>query len=468
MAIVPTFPFKNLPISAKESKWFAAHNPLIVEIQRQDLTIVDCHDDGTGKVAIKFTALISPTPVFDDYIYLNSGIYVGIYKVLTIISSTVISIELDYVSTTTGGFANFNSGRIDYRVRIEFKKQDPISGLYDIDLGSGQYTPGPTGFVKADVSRFLKNAVTMVDGFNYDVINKKDTNISANLSCAFIETWTGIDEEKFEHITGFSTVNSAMQPMNSGGSNLKKFITEYEGKDIALWLTDFERPTFWVDFPFDLQFINSELMSGVAALKQIEIVHNANGSTSTPQHTLDKTLIGYVNRMKLGTTYSTSAIYTQIRLTDGVGTFFTQYLTIDIVHCTPKNPVYLKWIGPNGAWNYWCFGVTQVRGLNQKAGAVFTKFWSDLEQQTDTGRFIGKDTTPELDCGGEHIPTNKMSGLETLLGSPQVEMYVGWINEVHVWSTVRVSKFKYNKISKHNRHKIELTLDLLDVQTQTQ
>lgn len=157
----------------------------------------------------------------------------------------------------------------------------------------------------------------------------------------------------------------------------------------------------------------------------------------------------------------------------GYGAFrFTEKKEIKIAQCIPRNPVYLKWVGTNGNWNYWLFGVNQIRGINITSGGLFAKFIEDLSLQDSDSKFITKNAVPEMLLAAENLDNDDITGLETLLYSPQVMMLLNpltWSVIGERWQTVKVvpAKFKI-KETRSNVHSIELTIQLIEINIQSQ
>lgn len=469
MSTSVSFPFKTLPNSGSTCKWFAGHNPLIVTIQRKDYTVTGTDNDGTGKVKITTAAAISETLTIGGYIYVSSGAVKGKYAILSNPSSSEIVVDLAFVATTSGGFVNLNTDRVNYKMRVYVKKYDRNEAAF-LPFSEAIFTPDSTGLILADLESYVSHGTRALDQFDLSVVNQRDDNLTALFDAFFQEEWYGNTPSTLIDVT-FQTINAAMQNLNKYGSNIVKYMTEPTGQDLAKFITGFTRPTYWVGLPFDLQFLLSELFvisPPASGLKVVEVVTNANGSQSTVQHTIDNTQVGGVNRVRMSG-YSGAAVKTELRITTGdLSTSFTETITIDIIQCLPKNPVLLKWHTTEGGWDYYCFGVSQINGIDRKAGGIFEQF-EDLESKSGSGRLQSLQANPTIEMGAEMLTEEKLIGLEGLNRTIEAELFMGLDeNDAPIWNTVIVSKIDTKYDTKLSRHKMSVVIELPDFNIQTQ
>lgn len=153
-------------------------------------------------------------------------------------------------------------------------------------------------------------------------------------------------------------------------------------------------------------------------------------------------------------------------------TRITEKLFIDIQCCVPLNPVCLKWIGTNGGWNFWVFGVHQMEGLTTTTPALFSKFNEDLDTMDTDSAFLTKSGVPEYTVGADNIPNSKLAGIKSLLWSPQVMMLMNpktWVSEGEIWQTVRINPAKFViRDTKSNFNKVEFIMQLMEINIQSQ
>ena len=72
----------------------------------------------------------------------------------------------------------------------------------------------------------------------------------------------------------------------------------------AKFLSDFEKPTYFPDYPFDLSFIYSESLAGIVTTREEE-TFNVNGtSVSTSSTELDNSQVQNVNRLMIEQSYA--------------------------------------------------------------------------------------------------------------------------------------------------------------------
>ncbi len=465
MSLTITYPYRNTPNAGTQSKWFAAHSPIIIKAERKDDVVVSTGNNG-GNVQITYTT--ATVLVVGQYVYIKSGTIDGTYQILSIASTTVCTINLAYSAVTAGGFINFTSARANYYIHTRVQIWDVgIAGFVDFD--STKTSPFTNGIVKIDLTRIAKNSVNMTDSFTHSVLNVKDTNLSSQLHTIFTEVWEGSSELELD-ADDLYIVNAAMQIGHRFGSNMADFMPiDAHPDDLAKWLSASSKLRFWNNLPFDL----SVILPALAETVKIEDVRyfdaTAIGGGLNP---LDNAQKGWVNRVMLQGPYASNINRLRVFLVDSPDEdHYTEELEVRIM-CTPKNPVYLKWINANGGWNYFCFGTKQLRGLKTKTLAEFSKFYEDISLQESDSEYLGKEATPELALFAERLDTYDIELMESLISSPKV-MYLTnidtWEATAEIWHTVKVEPGTIptrNTRNVFNKIEFKMLLPELNIQTQ--
>lgn len=304
------------------SKWNAVHHPVKFELQRQDLqAYYSINITGGLKVWVNSVSEV----VIGDSVYISSGTNKGI-GVVAVKNTGDNSFECTFTGAGTilqsGGFVNLNSARQNYYAVTRVLGVNSDNTYYEI--GESLNKPDSTGKIIVDVSSWLKSLVDYVDLFQYDVINWKDESLGGRFNITYSENWTG-SEGEFIEVSGsnlYYFINACKQIQQAYGSNVGDFVPfiEYDTADTrAKFLCDFEVPTYFVGYPFSLDFIYSESMAPKVIYKKERVV-DVNGTILTTITTeLDANQRVGVNRMMLevdDTTARKLGVWLQTSLAD--------------------------------------------------------------------------------------------------------------------------------------------------------
>ncbi len=469
MSLTVTYPHKNLINSGAQSRWYAAHSPFIISIQRKDLT-VNSTTNNSGNVVVTIAEDISdPANLITagDEIYINSGDVVGVYEVLSVDTTHTFTIDLAYVAGTGAGYVNLVGIRTNYYIKtIVEKYDDTLSSHSSFDLNITR--PNTSGLAKADITRINKNAVNLTDDFTHNAMNSKDTNLSAALNLSFVEVWDGSDNAAVEDEDYF-IVNAAMQFQHRYGSNMADYMMESTGDDKAKWLSASSKIRHYAGYPFDLSFIIPSPFSAITIYKN-ELTNEGNINVSDDDYELDNTQAGFVNRLMLENSYTSDIdnvdiyIKSTVVLTEAINVRFT---------CIRKNPVYLKWVDrTTGGWNFFMFTVTQARTSKIASLGLFSRFIEELATAEGDSEFLGKTATVEMTMGAEMLDSFDVLLMESLLTSTRVLMLANpdeWEDEGEKWQVVRIEPGNY--LTRHTKNvfnKIEFKMLLPETFIQTQ
>lgn len=90
----------NITEKTKPYIWNSANDNVIYEFDFIPYLVTDI-TDSSGNVMITLFGIFDVTPVIGEYIYINSNVYVGTYKILTVISNAIVILDLPYTSGIT-------------------------------------------------------------------------------------------------------------------------------------------------------------------------------------------------------------------------------------------------------------------------------------------------------------------------------------------------------------------------------
>ena len=457
------------------SYWNAAFNPIYFSFQRNDFEVTSVAADSFGKIKININAYLSGLVARSvsngitspgDKVYLKTALYDGIYEVIGI-NGSLVSLDCPFVGTDTLGFVNINRIRPYYQIQLQITYVDPISGNFNtLNLS---FTPKANGFLQADISQFVSGLVSAADGSNYSQINYRDPNLSASYTVKWAEVWQGGGGNFLTITRPFYVIYAAKQLGDKGAGNLQEFVPYLQGFQPAKWLTDFQIPVYSPGFPFDLPFIFSEYMVGLAPFYNVTMLDinqqpianvspvisgnllNEDGSFQlnqdaskfiiAEQSSVNTPIVEHLglNRLLINFSLPDNCYFLKVQLqyTASGSTYnLTKPIIVRVNKDTPDRPVYIRWIGLNGSWNYYKFVYNQTVALEVSNSVMSKKYVFDWENDETIESVISKNAGKKITVFGENIPVCDIDALENMLSSPKVQIMTSAIPVK--WQTVIV------------------------------
>lgn len=329
------------------SKWSAVHHGIEFEIQRKDATVTMKLLSGVGPsaaVKIKISGSIPSSVAVGQTIYYCGPIQ-KYFCQITAISGNWITTNLTAPGSYSGGFVNFVDAYKNYYIDTKiFGVND--SGQY-IEIGTSRNKPNPTGLIKVNVHKWLKTVAVYRNEFLYNAINKAIIGEGSKFSIRYRENFNGLSTS----FSGYSAVsywsNSAKQIQDIFGSNMGEFVPTLDDTRAkrAKFLSVFEKPTYFVGFPFSLSFIYSDNLLNLQ-VKRMESTKDLNGTQIALTNTnLNATQRFSVNRLMLKEDYISAVKTLEVWLETGDaiivspldngvysdGTIFNPFLPVDHV-----------------------------------------------------------------------------------------------------------------------------------------
>src|SRR3990172_3046445 len=294
------------------SKWVALHNPIIYELQRKDYTVLTITKAGSlipdfkNPIRVKLSSVVTlpDTITTGDFIYLNSGVYNGIYEVCSVVDQSEFLLATSFIGNSTGGFVNLNTVRENYHLQVDILGVNDTGTNYYV-LGSSNITASPQGIMKVDVHEWLKELAGYANEYNYATLNVKDINLSNTFNIRFIETWQNEEENNIQETelpiaSRHFFVNSAKQIADIYGQNMAIYCpVPFDIVTKAKWLSGFVKPTLFKGYPFDLQFIYSDNVAPWIIFSIGEQYDQNGNFISDTIETLDGSQQKFVNRLRI-------------------------------------------------------------------------------------------------------------------------------------------------------------------------
>lgn len=320
--VVTKYPEVN--VGNEVSKWQAAHLPINYEVQRADQQVLNFYKPSSAVVALVMDGPIEPGVTIGDtiqYVASNGTSYTWI---IDVILGNQIFVTSLVIGPFTGGHVNYVNSRSNYRIRVEVLGID-TSQTY-VSLGFQEYRTDTEGKVRINTAKYLQSFATSngayLDSFAYDVINKAITGEGGKYAVNFFEIYdeqTGDPEQTLSEIRYWT--NSSKQVGEIYGSNMGEYCpTNEAARDPkAKFLSVFEKPTYFVGYPFSLSFIWSDNMKNLQLKRQEEQFDLNGNSIATSEDELNPSSRFFVNRLTLKGDYPTTASEIDVWLNyDGV------------------------------------------------------------------------------------------------------------------------------------------------------
>lgn len=491
--------------NGKTSKWNAAFNPIVFTYQRRDFQVLNITQDATTLCpAILLNTDLTGLSI-GDYVYVNAGltngesVYQGAYQVLAILNTNTVVINTTYVAPTTiEGYCNSDDLRPYYKVITLINYIDPYTGLFTQITSTNR--PNTSGVTRADISNFIQTILKpQPDQSNYTAINYRDYGLGVSYTISFAEAWEGSTPVYSTVSNPYYATFTAKQLQQNGGGNMFDYVTQPNGVQLANWLIDFVEPLYTPGYPFDLPFIYSENVAGLqlyytfTALdinrqplgtndytafllnEDSSYLLNQDGSKLiiARQNLVNQPIVEQVgvNRLLMNQDFGPDCYFIQAQLfytgTGDVAIPVTNPVIVRIDTSVLLNVVYLRWIGLNGAWNYYRFNYSQTVTLDIQNPVIIKDYVSDWQNSEGIERVVSKDAGVKYQLYANLIDINDIDGLRSLKSSPMVQILSQ--NNPVKWKTIVVNSSTYTEYDTVNgQYDFGITYNLPSTNVQNQ
>ena len=486
------------------SRWQSNRLPYIFELQRKDILVTSITNyNGTALIQVALPSTINEDVNYQ--IILNS--INGIYKnAVGVIISTYVSGAYSYAVTTiqyggneSGGYYN-TSRKEAYRTSIRLIGVTPTTNQVT-EFGTLYGTPNASGLSKMDISGLLSYAMQKQNLFPFNVRNLKDIYSYLSFKIYYNATYNiGIypytefpndiaDTDGKTPITYYA-IDGVKNLLQQYGQNFADFLVTYKEREVK-FLTEFQTPTYFVGFPFALNFIfDSSLAINKQGITLEEDEFDSTGNnTNHYDDYIDKSQNSSVNHLMITGNYQAGTEYVEVWLeangTAGeyyvaenyVADFYTDDVTsgsspairitekkkvyVD-ANCR-KNPIYLMWKNGYGGWSYWLFDNNTEETFVAKHNTDYSIYIENIETANLKNKFVNVDQVKTITCG-DNVRISDLYGLAGIEKSPQVFMLYDAsklaTNPSLAWIGVNVlpKGFKYSPLAE--RVDVEVTFEL--------
>lgn len=493
-----------------KSRWSAVFNPIVFLYQRKDAAVLTVVADNLQQVTVVINDELSSAEiaaVMLSYVYVKTEKYEFTMAPDSAISAapgttTIIfkGMSIGAAGNDAGGYANLLGLKRGYRFLTEV-----TSGFSILKTVQARHSPDAQGIARADISTFLKPVLKPVDNFKYNLINWRDENLGGSYTIRYREEWDNGAGEWIYIDAPYYMTYSALQIGAKYGSNMGEYVPFPNEPDLtkkAKFMNEYVMPTYTLGLPFDLTFIYSEKIVGYnVKLREIPldingvpiegvaadtfllnedssfilnedssklVIQRANVAVGAALYLLDH--LG-VNRLKLSGLYPALThfvdVYLYILNEDLTETRITEIKRVKIVQKKPCNYQLLKWIGPQGGWNYALFDFKTERTIDISEVQTIDRFVADYETEDGNVDVVSKAAVKKTTVGKDNVSIQEANAIATLMYSPKVYLL---INEVPLkWQTVLIDT-KGGQLfdTKSDLGDIELTYKHPEINTQKQ
>jgi hypothetical protein len=303
-------------INGHLTKWNSVHQPINFTMQRKDAIVNAKTLTAAGFVKLKMAAPIPLTVAVGQKVYFFSGTQKYTWTI-TSISGLFITTNGTIAGTIFGGSLNWVDAYKNYYIETRILNVDD-SGTY-VNLGNQKNKIDLTGEATVNVQQWLKTAVIFKNNFLYNQINKKQAGEGSKFSIQYREVFNGV-AGAYTSISGLNYwTNSAKQIQQIYGSNMGDFTPTLDNARTskAKFQSVFNKPTYFVNYPFSLNFIYSDNLLNYQIIRR-EISRDINGvQTNTTSDNLITTQRFFVNRLMLKGGYASNVKTIDIWLETG-------------------------------------------------------------------------------------------------------------------------------------------------------
>lgn len=294
-------------INGQKSNWFPAHQPITFEIQRVDATVLSKYNVSGKEIHFKLNINIPITVKAGQKVHYIQGTY---SKTLTIKGISGNILKFSYDSTLLGGvigsfiFAEAYKGHY-----IETQVSFVNGSKYEI-IGSVKNKTDIFGIAKVSIQEMLSTKCINQNNFNYNAINLHQFGEGSRFNIqirevfnGIIGTYTALNDANVLYYT-----NSAKQIQEKYGYNMGNYVPTIDDSrtDKAKFQSVFNRPTYFVGYPFSLNFIYSDNMLNYQLVRK-EQTKDINGTTIvTTTDNLSVNSRYYANRLMLKQNYTSN------------------------------------------------------------------------------------------------------------------------------------------------------------------
>jgi len=300
--------------TSNTSKWVGVHQPVEFEVKRKDISIISIQNLSNGDKLFKINKSDfnnSGLEVGKSFSYLcgpeNNKRQFTLTPLNFVIGNTVVLINVSMVGIIDVNKITNYEAYIIVDKKGYFIETFVYQSINNASLSLAGVVRSKTdvwGNAKVNIQKVLSSNVTNENQSSYNKINQPVYNQGGIYNIKIREVYDGF-------IGPFTTllntdnlyfINGSKQLQDPNNFNFGEFVPTLNDSRVskAKFLSVFDKPTYFNNYPFDVSFIYSDNLLN----KQVARVETINGTpTNTNLLTNGR---GFVNRLKLAGGYASS------------------------------------------------------------------------------------------------------------------------------------------------------------------
>lgn len=359
-----------------------------------------------------------------------------------------------------GNFANvLFSAKENYKIYLTVTAFAPTLGNEYV-IGTLVGTPNGEGKVNIDVRTLCEYEMKKLNRFGYDVRNELDYSGWLRFRIGYKAQYTYnqanvIDVEVPQELINGNPVNyyavdGSKYLLSEYGQNYADYVPQLTALPLPLhvkFLTTMPEPTYFIGYPFSLNYINSEFIIGQSITSEED---ELNGNLSLVGHQ-DFNLITLkdvgICHLMLSGTYNAQTEFVDVWLEAGgvASNLYVQenYVANNYIQETPavpttpvritekkrvtinndcrSNPIYLMWKNSLGGWDYWLFDSQSETQIQAKQTGTFSVYNTDIATAVYRDRLLSASQSKRITVGTV-VSKAQADALIEIERSPQVFM----------------------------------------------
>lgn len=298
----------EVELNGEVLKWNAVFHPMTFEAQRMDALVDMVFNPGLGQIGTYVKVQGSyhlDLSVGDTFEYFDPNGNVYEYEVASISGQNIVTTTTGATGVTYGGYCLFPTIRKNYHVVVEIFYAE--SSVQWVSLGTMRVVPDINGLIKIRPNRWLQPLATLQNDFNYDEINKAMQNEGGRFSINVQEIYDGSVGAVALLVGNYYWSNSAKQIGEVYGTNMADYTPTVDSvRDKAKFLSVFDKPTYFVGYPFSLNFLYSDNLGNLQITREEERFDVNGASVDTQSDNLAMSERFHNNRLMIDGNYASN------------------------------------------------------------------------------------------------------------------------------------------------------------------
>jgi hypothetical protein len=321
------------------TKWSAAFHPVIYDLQREDQQIQVKQTPPSG-----FTQLVTSGAIPSEVAAGQLILYIAptgeqyTWTIGAVTNNTIYTSDGTIAGTEFGGSIVYLGAFQNYYVEAEIFSIN-TSNTY-ISVGTMRIKMSLTGGIRVNVSKWLQTLARVENNFDYDVINKAVEGEGGRYSISFTEFNSPSDEVPQQPFAIRYWSNSAKQIQDLYGASMAEHCPTVDASrdPQAKFMSVFDKPTYFVGYPFSLNFLYSDNLGSNDITREEELFDVNGGSLSTSSESLDLAQRFFNNRLMLEQGYASTVKELDVWLESGAQSTEPDYSEPDYEDGTYNEP----------------------------------------------------------------------------------------------------------------------------------